>query len=649
MPVILNPNVDGRAPGRDSRAVTDVQYNYKYPLGLKLKPGSIQHDKLRDAILERAQRSRDAMSSRFDSWNDIDKTLTAYIPLSTVEQNLKADDPTKPISIVVPLSYATMETLLTYMVAAFLEQPIFRYEGFTGEDILGTMLLEKVVELQTRKSGAGLQLHTMFRDSLAYGFGAVTPIWSKKYGYQRVANNRSLWTTVGKYIGLAAETQREEVVKFEGNELYNIDPYMYLPDPGYAIQDVQRSEYAGWLRRESRMELLSRERYDDGFFNVQYLKHIDGKSVLGLDLSNRDRYDVATGSILSTNTTEPFDIVYMYVDLIPADWGIGNKKYPELWRFAVAGDQVLIACEPLDLDHNLKPIAVCAPEYDGHSVSPVSRLEVVQGLQTIMDFLYNSHIANVRKAINDMFVLDPSRINVNDLLHPGPGKIIRTRKKAWGLGVKDIIEQLKVSDVTARHLVEAPAVTGMLDRIMGTEDAIQGSLSRKKERITATEYQGTKGTALSRLEKTAKIASLQAMDPLAEMYASQTQQFMSEEQYADIAGEYEEELRAEFGDADRVLVGPLDILTRFNVVPSDGGLPASGDPQLWLSMLQTIGSNESLVMHFDIVRIFKHWARMAGAKNISQFISRQTNAEVLPDEEVARQAEAGNIIPMEGL
>jgi hypothetical protein len=66
-------------------------------------------------------------------------------------------------------------------------------------------------------------------------------------------------------------------------------------------------------------------------------------------------------------------------------------------------------------------------------------------------------------------------------------------------------------------------------------------------------------------------------------------------------------------------------------------------------MLTTVSQNEYLVQELDVVRIFKYWAKMAGAKNVEQFARRDVQAQVMPDEEAAREAERGNIVPMEGM
>jgi hypothetical protein len=77
-------------------------------------------------------------------------------------------------------------------------------------------------------------------------------------------------------------------------------------------------------------------------------------------------------------------------------------------------------------------------------------------------------------------------------------------------------------------------------------------------------------------------------------------------------------------------------------------LPTTGDAGQWAAMFQVISANPELAAQFDTMKIFQYWARLTGAKNLEDFVKRTPmQAQVLPDEEVAAQAQAGNIIPME--
>jgi hypothetical protein len=650
MPFILEDSDADNIPSFQSSLASVGDLEYKYPLDLDLVPGSELHTRLRTEIMSRAMASHSEMSKRYATWNKIDDTLTAYIPLDTEEENLKDKDSRRPVSIVVPLSYATLDTLLTYVVAAFFDDPIFKYEGVGSEDITGAMLLERVVGVQMRRAKAGIQVHTMFRDAFTYGFGAVAPIWSRHHGFKTTKKEDGFLSSAAGFLSKGFTKEKERVLKFEGNELYNIDPYSFLPDVNVPIQDVQRGEYVGWLRRENRTEILDRERDNGTFFNGKYIKEISGRSVLGIENSRRDKDGVREEGTRRSSTGQPVDVIYQYIDLIPAEWGVGRSDYPEKWLFALAGDQVIISAGPTNLDHDMFPVAVCAPDYDGYSATPISKLELVYGMQHLVDFLYNSHVANVRKAINDMFVVDPEMVNLNDLRNPAPGKLIRLRKKAWGRGVQNAVEQLKVLDITAGNIAESGIVGRMMDESTGATDAIKGLPRQGGERVSATEFRDTRGSALSRLEKAARIAGMQSIHDLGYMVGSQTQQFMTKEQYVKIAGRYEDELRATFGVDDRVMVSPYDLLIDYDVEVQDGSLPTSGDPQLWSSIFQITANDPELREVFDIVNIFKHTARLMGGKNIDQFVKKQgINAQVMQDADVEEAARRGDVVPLREL
>jgi len=614
-----------------------------------LRPGTETHDRIRDLVLEFARNSYARISARHESWQQIDQMLTAYIPTDEAEDRIKEKDSRKPVSIVVPLSYATLDTLLTYVTAAFLDSPIFKYEGIGPEDVLGARLLERVVDHQARRAKMAIQLHTMFRDAFAYGFGAVNVGWNREYGYRRDVKENGFFSPVMGFVRRGQDRLRSRKLIFEGNELQNIDPYSYLPDVGVPIQDVQRGQAAGWCRRENRMEILEREAGDNSFFNGRYVNHISGKSFLSTDQSARDRYGVGSDEQMAA-MYKVVDVIYMYMDIIPSELGVGTSQYPEKWFFGVAGDSVVIKADPQGEDHNKFPLAICAPDYDGYSVTPISRLEMVYGMQHLINFLYNSHVTNIRKALNDMFVADPELVNLNDLNNPSPGKIIRLRKKAWGRGVANAVEQLKVMDVTSQNLQEGLLLANSMDQYTGAVDSLKGQMRRGGERVSATEYRGTHASALSRLERCARLGGLQAIVDLGHMIALNTQQYLERGQYVEMVGRGEDELRAEFGDTERIYADPLSLVVEYDIEASDGSLPNSGDPALWKDLLQVITTNEALVGQFDVVNIFKHTARLMGAKNIGDFVAKGGGVQpnVMQDEQVMRQVEAGNMVPMSG-
>ncbi len=619
----------------------DKDLGYKYPKGLPLLPGSTLHKKIVTEVMNRAEDSWSVMSRRHPTWNEIDQTLTAYMTLDEEEQTVKNKDSRKPVSIVVPYSYATLETLLTYWVATFLTLPYFHYEGVTVDDIVGTMMLEKVIELQCINNKVGLSLHTQFRDSLTYGFGVTAPIWTEKWG----------WRT---YLDEAGVKQRSRERLFEGNRLENIDPYLYLPDPSVPIHEPQKGEFVGWIQRTNYMSLLDEEFNSDGeMFNVRYLKGQDGIStLLKTDYSDREKSVGGDGrSSMAHTSVTPIDVIWMYIKLVPDDseWRLANRNYPEKWLFGVAADSVVIAAMPLGLDHDMYPVSVCVPDYDGYSVSPVSRMEIIHGLQGILDFLFSSHVTNVRKAINDMIIVDPFLVNMGDMKNPKPGKLIRTRRAAWGRGVDKVAMQLQVNDITRNNMIDSNIVMDVMQRTSSATDIVQGIMRSGGERRSATEARDAKMGALSRIAKSTKIASLMTMYDLGYMFASQTQQLASKESYINLT-KYQQELVEEYGidlsaNKGGIKINPNDLLIKYNTIVHDGTTEFGEFAQEWVQLYQILATNPAVGAGFDMVRIFKHLARLMGAKTINEFVQKGGSVKIqtMQDDMVKAEVQKGNM------
>ena len=356
------------------------EFDYDYPDELDLRPGSKLHKTLLDYVMQRARISHSFMSNYFSRWNELDRVLTSYVDLSDKEKEVQEDDNRKPVSIVVPHSYAVLETSLGYMSSAFLNGPIFRYNGVSPDDTIGAMMLTKINDLHCDKTGVALNLHTMWRDNFVYSFGAVAPGWRRRYGARvRKVPQRSRWTN--KIIGYEREVE-EDALLFEGNELTNIDPYTALPDPNYPIHEVKSMEFFGWSNRTNYYSLLSEEKHDEEIFNVKYIGQMGNRTSL-LHKDNSSRSDRVMGSTKQKDGsyTKPVDEIVMYVRWIPKEMKIGDGEYPEIWKVRIAADEVITELRPVGTYLDEIPIEVCCSEFDGYNVSPISRLEVIYGMQ----------------------------------------------------------------------------------------------------------------------------------------------------------------------------------------------------------------------------------------------------------------------------
>lgn len=655
MPTILDPhNEQSRQEEKKTTDLRSLSFDYDYPEGLDLRPGYEFHDALVDEILMRARDSSREVSQRYSDWKEVDRNLKAYYyrPKRVTEstQQMSFDE-----RIVMPVSMAILETILTYMTAAFMQNPVFTYEGESPEDILGGMLLTQVVQKHVRRNSVGLNFHTAWRDAFSYGMGVVAPKWKRKYGRKIERAEVGLFDTLMERFFVQGEERRQSEYKilFEGNALDNIDPLMVLPDPTVSGHEPQEGEFFGWFDTMNIMQIL---REEDGpepqFFNGRYFLEVSGKSSLMRSNAHRRSEDPTRNW---TSTTTPVDLIWMYIDLIPSQWGLGDSDTPEKWTFCLGGDKVLLAAEPVRLAHNEFPVAVAAPGFDGYSMTPTSRLMDVSELQHVVDFLYTSHIANVKRVINDNLVVDPSLINIHDVNDSRPGKIIRLRRRAWGqAGIDAGIKQLQVQDVTQGHVADADYLMNLARQVTGATDNLQGLPSQRTTRISASESRDLRASSLSRMERPARIISMQMMLPIARQFASNTQQFMTEDLFIKTVGDMAEKMAEDFGidvSAGRHKVTPMDLVVDYDVEPHDGTIPGQENVEAWTDLFQVLVQDEELRQEFDVPKIFKHIARQMGAKNVDQFVERQLpNApEVMPDEQIQQAVQQGDAIPVDGI
>lgn len=636
----------------------DKKFNYDYPKEIgNIAPDTDLHKMVMSKIINRASDSYIAMQKRHSAWREIDRTLTAYIPLSEKERVSKGIDPTRPTSIVFPISFENMETLRTYLSASLLSDPLHRYEGLGSVDAdIKAALLELVVRAQVRRGKARLALMTFFRDAMAYGMAAMHLPYKIEKGF-RTVRTPDVRTIAGVDIFGSQEGDLEEFTIFEGTKPDNIDPYKMLPDPDIPIHRANEGGSFGWVHRTSLENLLDMEFSNPSFFfNVRYVAHLSDATTRIIN-SVDGRADKYGGSTLREGfQNRPVDVVWMYFNLIPREWKLGRSEYPERWLFALAGDNIMICAHKMGLDHNRIPVITCAPDTDGHGLTPVSKMEVIYGLQNAADFFFNTRSLNVRKALNDMWVVDPNIINVASMKTTGPGKLIYLKRSQWGEGKIDAaIKNFPVADVTQNLSADVQFATQASKRATGAVDILQGggSIGKGRERVSATEASGLLQGALSRMEFMAQVIDEQAMNDMGDQYAHNVRQFMDEELFVRLTGRNSQLLREEFGDTSQIRITPQDIDTYWEVMRNDGSIPGSGNAQIWQQIFQAVSSDTTgaLQQRFDIGRIFDHLARIAGAKNLDQFKQKNLqniNPQVRANEDVLREVEKGNFVPVDG-
>jgi hypothetical protein len=336
------------------------------------------------------------------------------------------------------------------------------------------------------------------------------------------------------------------------------------------------------------------------------------------------------------------------VDLIPAKVGIGESNEVERWLVTLANRSVVIRAEEYPYEHNKFYYSMLESSPDKHSLLNPGVIELMEPISQHISWLYNSHLENVRKALNDQFVVDPDRIEMDDMLNPAAGKLIRLRPNYYGTGVDGAVMQLPVVDVTKGHIDTAEVLSGLLQRLSAANDALQGQQEDKNK--TATEVNMVTNLASGRLRTLAKMISAQGLMPMARQMCANNANFLSQEQYMRLAGTLEQEYQA-IGRAVEggVMISPDDVQGQFDFPIFDASSPL--DPvryaQAWMQISQMAMQNEAVAPYLDHMSLFKQVVHSMGITDISRFILPQ-NVQVVPDQQMEQQVQQGNLVPMPG-
>jgi hypothetical protein len=294
----------------------------------------------------------------------------------------------------------------------------------------------------------------------------------------------------------------------------------------------------------------------------------------------------------------------------------------------------IIRLAAYDHDHDMHPVAVTEPYSFGYGFGQPAATDFIAPFQDIMSWLLNSHMANVRAAINNSVIVDPSRIEMQDLkAKTKGGRIIRLKRAAYGQDVQTAIQQLQIVDMTRGHLADMAVIQRLADAITGVNDNTRG-IQDSGGRKTATEVRVSSDSGASRLAATSRVISAQGMVDVTQQMCLDNQQFLEQTFQIQVLGGRALEAP--------VTVGPDEIVGDFYFPINDGTLPIDRVAMfdLWQQLFQVLITVQPLAAQYDIPRIFEWIADLGGARNIEQF-----RVNVVPDMQAQQDAAAGNAIP----
>lgn len=609
-PDLFGGGAAGQAPALYTPPVP-VEQRIEAPTITKLKPGSELHGQTLRKLKAMLQFSRDEMKKHYGRWNFGEQRIQAYIGCNDYERlNGYLGDrtglPPEPIQVVVPYSYATLHAAATFIASVLLSRkPLFPLQAARGTAVDKGRRMELALQSNIDASRGMEQLWQLIWDSLIYGFGVTRNSWETRYG------PAIRWS--------GGQRQQTTELLYAGNIIDCIDPYAFYPDPRVPIYQCNRKGDFNFIQVPiSNIVLKDMEKAGQFYHVEEAIRRSPSTAREDAQTESRRRMKIgmAGEDLITPRDVVGFSKVYDgTVRLVPKDWGLGPETESQLWKFAFLENQIVQA-EPLGMVHGQHPFTASEPASFGHDFMSVSMADMIGPFQDILSWLVSSRMENVRVAVNNQFVADPARVEINDIRSSIIGRVIRLKQAAIGTPINQVIQQLVTQDVTGGHLADIQTMRILADTITGVNDNMRG-IQTAGGRRSATEARISMQAGASRLQQMAIRISSQGLAPMVEQMIYNIQQFMPPELWIETTGDD--------GSMMGEQMSPDMLVGSFNYQISDGSLPFDKMAlvEVWKEILFGIAQDPELRQQYDLGRIFNYTAELGGARNINGFKRQQ--------------------------
>ena len=578
--------------------------------------------KIVDFVHSHFDLSYDRISKRYDYWSDAEVTHDIYVPSRVVDDvrsartasagsnNSTNSRNSKKYRLIdqikTPYSRSISDTICTYNLAIFGGAPPFRIERTSMEsDRRAARLLERRLHHNMRKVGYEQTLYQIFLDNNRYGMAPVANFYGK-----------------------------------DGNSPVNIDPWAYFPDPRVTAQNRHEADFVGYRTWASLTALYRRGHYQNldrlentrpnvSWNSNQFLKDTIRDQSIDQTLSGsytsdyKNHFGLGHAHVLNT----------LYVFMDPNRLGISAPF--GLYRIVVADESVVIQFDPSPYPHQDIPLIHGEGQYDAHKTFSSSLYDLMMPLQRYQDWLLRTRVENVQSIVQNRLVVDPNRVNIRDILDPNAARLVRTLP---GANPSDAILPLTVPDATRNYFSDLDTTGQLMQRLAAASDTAQGIQSETQR--TATEIARLTSLGQQRLGMQARLLSSTTIRPL-------VRQMIANLQFFEVDGgmvTLPEEVSAENPSGD-VRYNRSEIMGDFDYVVVDGTLPTSPEEnsENITKAIRTLAET-GLGQSWDMDKFVERLIESFGFEDVENW--KKSPSEVVPDEQIQRELQAGNVLPM---
>lgn len=532
-----------------------------------------------------------------------------------------AGDPTKFQNIVVPVVMPSVEAAVTYQTSVFLTGvPLFGVSS-TAEHADAALQMESIIDDQSIRGGWARELQLLFRDGFKYNFAAAEVDWTRKKIFSPETD-----------FNFSPDQAKPVETYWEGNTLKRLDPYNVVFDARYKPTEMSaRGEFVGYTELISHVELRqlmyelsyrmnTKQAYESASGSLgttfpynYYIPQLNPSALLDQQAFAAINW-LSWAGLEERKTNINFKNTYFkttfYARIVPADFGIASTAahVPQIWKFIIINNQVLIYAERQTNAHNLIPILFAQPLEDGLGYQTKSLARNSEPFQSVASALVNSSIQARRRSIADRGLYDPSRVDSKHINNESASAKIPVKPAAYGKPLSEAYYAIPYRDEqSAQAMQDMQAMIRLNEQVTGQNQAQQGQFVKGNK--TLFEYQDIMSNASGRSQAISILLETQFFTPLKEILKLNVLQY--QQSTAVFNREVEEVI-----PIDPVALRQATLA--FKV--SDGMVPASKqmNTEAFQSAVQTIAAVPQLAGAYNLGPMFSYLFKSQRA-DVAQF------------------------------
>jgi len=460
-----------------------LQLNFMTPeiiKRLKAEAHDEKLDELRQMLVKSLNRARGSMAKNYGSW---DKSLETYRSIRQPDaQDARARNKGEPEKMTVPLSYAQVNTLVTFLFLAYTQkESIFELEA-TGPEDYGDVLdaCQAILRREERQTRYHSKLVQALLDMARFKLGVIKTSWrydskSIKRAQPAIEIPFDLMQGITQAMEEPVE-EDDEVITYEGNEVDVISPYNFFYDTRVPLSRWQSGRFAADETEYHFQDLRSMEKggslvgteFVTSFTSESWKARKDNTRLGSIDPIDQKKGEAKGDFMVCLSSIQH--------KIVPADYDLSDSQEEEIWVFALANDQRIMAAEPLNAPHGEFTYDILSLSPDQHTELSDSLSALIDPLQEVITWLLNARVAAVRQNIEGRFVVDPSFVDVATLT-AGNKYILLKKNAPYNQGVAAFISQLKTVDPTVTHMQDAEALMRMMQTVSGVNENSMGQVA----------------------------------------------------------------------------------------------------------------------------------------------------------------------------